>query len=972
MKNIKTIIPLLLLFVSSFAFAQIVNIPDANFKAKLLQADVTNTIAKDLSGNWFEIDANNDGEIQESEALQVSYLDLIPFNFDQTLQIADMQGIESFINLIYLDSTYNSFTSLDTSNNTNLEVLKSRISLNLTSINVSNNLILDSLDVTGSQLASLNLNNNISLKSLKVRSNALNSLDVSNNVNLELIDCSENQITTLDFSNNNSLESIIANSNQLSNLNINNTTNLISLICNGNSLTSLNVSDSVNLSNINCNQNQITNLDFTNNTNLESLNCFGNQLTSLNVSSCANLNYLLCSYNQLISLDVSNNDNLVNLNANNNMLMSLDLANNLNLENLYVSSNQLTTLSFGNNSNLLFIDCSFNQLNSLDVTTLTSLTQLRCALNQIANIDLSNNNLLEEININGNQLTSIDLSNNSFLNDLNCSYNLLTSLDVSANLDLYSIQCDGNQLINLDFSSNPNLNAFSFVDNIDLIYVNIKNGIHFVEEFQIYNLPSLEFVCVDEDEYLAFQNILVTNGITANVNSYCSFNPGGDYNTITGNITFDSQNNGCDANDVAFPFIKININDGVETGSTFTTNAGEYNFYTQDGTFTVIPDLENSTFFNVTPLDATINFPDTNNNIAIQDFCITANGVHQDVEIVMAPNIPARPGFDAVYLITYKNKGNQTLSGDFSFAFDDSVLDFLSATETPTTQNTGLLTWDYVDLLPFESRSVYVTLNVNGPTETPAVNIDDELDFNVIINPVAGDESPNDNQMDYNQIVVGAFDPNDITCIEGDFVEPTEIGEYLHYIINFENTGNADAQNIVVKTEIDPTMFDINSLRVLSSSHDAYVKVREGKVEIVFESIYLSSGGHGNILLKVQSQDDLQTDDTVTKNAEIFFDYNFPIETNDANTTYSTLSTSEFEIDQEVSIYPNPVKSIVTISAKDNIKSVALFDVQGRVLQTKLNSSQEVKLDLTERASGFYFLKIITNKGIKVEKILKD
>jgi hypothetical protein len=45
-----------------------------------------------------------------------------------------------------------------------------------------------------------------------------------------------------------------------------------------------------------------------------------------------------------------------------------------------------------------------------------------------------------------------------------------------------------------------------------------------------------------------------------------------------------------------------------------------------------------------------------------QNFCITANGVHPDLEIVIAPIIPARPGFSAEYQIVYKNKGNQVMS----------------------------------------------------------------------------------------------------------------------------------------------------------------------------------------------------------------------------------------------------------------------------------------------------------------------
>jgi hypothetical protein len=591
----------------------------------------------------------------------------------------------------------------------------------------------------------------------------------------------------------------------------------------------------------------------------------------------------------------------------------------------------------------------------------------------ISNLDLSNNINLIYLECPVNNIDNLTLPNSSQLRQIICSQNNIVNLDVSNNTELEFVDCTDNNFIDLDFIFNTNLIETKYHNNPNLEMLNSKNGRNDLFVFTPSDIPNLLFACVDEDELSSFSSFSESDYPLAQISTYCSFVPGGNYNTITGTTTFDLDSNGCDASDLVIPFTKLNINDGTETGSTFTTNSGEYNFYTQDGTFTVTPDLENPTFFNATPLDATINFTDTNNNIAMQDFCITANGVHNDLEIVMGPTIPARPGFDAEYIITYKNKGNQTLSGDFSFNYNDAVLDFLIATEVPTILNSGQLTWDYTNLLPFESRSVYVTLNVNGPTETPAINIDDQLDFSVAINPIAGDQSPGDNTKDYKQIVVGSYDPNDITCIEGDVLEPSQIGEYLHYIINFENTGNFPAQNIVVATEIDPTMFDVSTFRVISSSHDAYVKQTGDLVEIVFESIYLSSGGHGNILLKVQSQDILVEDDTVTKSANIYFDYNFPIQTNDANTTYQQLlSTTEYGIDQNVTIYPNPVKDWVTISAKDNIKSVSLFDVQGRVLQTKINTSGDIKIDLSTRASGVYFVKIQTEKGIKVEKIIKQ
>jgi len=105
---------LLLLLLTTFCNAQIVTIPDAIFKAKLLSADVTTTVAKNLSGAYFKIDANNDGQIQQSEALEVSYLDLncISCNGNAT-KIASLQGIQYFTNLTNLITYNNNLINYD-------------------------------------------------------------------------------------------------------------------------------------------------------------------------------------------------------------------------------------------------------------------------------------------------------------------------------------------------------------------------------------------------------------------------------------------------------------------------------------------------------------------------------------------------------------------------------------------------------------------------------------------------------------------------------------------------------------------------------------------------------------------------------------------------------------------------------------------------------------------------------------------
>ena len=454
------------------------------------------------------------------------------------------------------------------------------------------------------------------------------------------------------------------------------------------------------------------------------------------------------------------------------------------------------------------------------------------------------------------------------------------------------------------------------------------------------------------------------------ITTYCSTTPGGNFNTITGTLKFDADNNGCDSGDVLNRFIKLDITGGTQTDATYTNSAGTYNFYTQQGIFTITPQLEND-WFTISPQSASVTFADNNNNTQTHDFCIAANGVHPDVEIVLVPILAARPGFDAIYKIVYKNKGNQVLSGDITLNFNDTVTDFVSSNLAVNAQP-GLLIWNYSNLMPFENGEILFTLNVNSPMETPAINIDDVLVFTVSITPVTGDETLQDNTFALNQVVVGSFDPNDITCLEGETAPESKIGDYLHYNINFENTGTAPATLIVVKDMIDAAKYDVSTLQLLNASNEVMANITGNKAEFRFDNINLGPQGKGNLVFKIKTLGTLTTGNAVMNQAEIFFDYNFPIETNDAITTFGTLSTGDFVKDVSVKVYPNPSKDNVTITADGVINSVQLYDVQGRLLQTSNANNSMVTLNLSSRQAGIYFVKIATAKGVSVQKIIKE
>ena len=123
----------LIFVISTFCVnAQIINFPDANFKAKLLEAAPENYIAKNASEQPIKIDENNNGEIEVIEAENVFYLDVnnqdaVTGLTNATTAISSLVGIEFFVNLTHLNVNYNNVSSLNLNtliNLTNLMQMK--------------------------------------------------------------------------------------------------------------------------------------------------------------------------------------------------------------------------------------------------------------------------------------------------------------------------------------------------------------------------------------------------------------------------------------------------------------------------------------------------------------------------------------------------------------------------------------------------------------------------------------------------------------------------------------------------------------------------------------------------------------------------------------------------------------------------------------------------------------------------------
>ncbi|MNY06630.1 hypothetical protein D3C86_1393940 [compost metagenome] len=250
--------------------------------------------------------------------------------------------------------------------------------------------------------------------------------------------------------------------------------------------------------------------------------------------------------------------------------------------------------------------------------------------------------------------------------------------------------------------------------------------------------------------------------------------------------------------------------------------------------------------------------------------------------------------------------------------------------------------------------------------EIPAVINGDILYYTASIATANTDIDMYNNTFTLNQTVVGSYDPNDKTCLEGTAVPVTAVGKYVHYLIRFENTGTYPAENVVVTDMIDATKFEINTLEPISGSHPYITRIKGQKVEFIFENINLpfsDATNDGYIMFKIKTKTNLGVGSTFTNEAKIYFDYNLPIVTNLASTSIALLGRPDFK---------KKKKKLINIEIKDGLglSSLEIYSFDGKVIMAVPQPT--TTLDVSSLAAGAYFIKVHTEKGSATTKFIKQ
>lgn len=845
----------------------------------------------------------------------------------------------------------------------------------ISQLDVSNGGDIYNLDCHGTPMANLILSPNI--LSLNCANCQLTNVDLSNS-NINFLNCSNNQISNLNLNNALNIKRVDCSNNQISSLSSSNFASTMlpfftTLICANNPLTNLtcfypsdtlDVSNCANLTDLYCGgTGHLYHLFLTGCTALTHLNVHTTSLSNLDISDCVNLQVLDChnllsTGSGISSLDISNAPNLDSVDCSYSGISSLDLVNNYNLNYLNAAGNGLSLLDATPCSSLIYLNCANNNLSQLDVLSCQLLEVLKCDSNQLTTLSVAGLIQFQNLTCSHNQLASLDVSNATSLENLDCSNNQLSNLDFSTIYNLKNINIFSNNFISFDASNFANLETLYGINENPLAYLFMKNGsMENLTNMDFNNSGSLRYICADPAQLIAIQQILDFQGVqNVELNSLCTYVSGGNINTITGNVKIDVDNNGCAAPDPNYAYLMTAVMSSIDTSYTCTNGIGNYMAFADAGNYVIMPVFDNATYF--TTNAPFVSFPNNLNNQQIENICVLPNVVSPDVEITLSPITPARPGFYATYQLVYHNKGNTTASGDIILDFMGNKMTVVNTSNTPTSQTANQMVWAYSNLMPFESRSISFQMQIAPPTTN---NVGDILVFNAHID-LQNETTPNDNYFALPQTLVSAIDPNDKTCLEGAQISHTKIGDYLHYLIRFQNTGNFYAEKVVVIDSLDANVFDISSFRILQTSHAMQMRILDNVAEFHFSQIMLPDSfsnepaSHGYVLFKIKTKANLSINSSVSNQADIYFDYNAPLATNTATSTFydATSIDSPTEI-TDFELYPNPVDNMLNIKVSQGT-AFFIYNSMGEMVLSKNMQGME-KWDISALNPGVYWIK---------------
>jgi uncharacterized repeat protein (TIGR01451 family) len=277
-------------------------------------------------------------------------------------------------------------------------------------------------------------------------------------------------------------------------------------------------------------------------------------------------------------------------------------------------------------------------------------------------------------------------------------------------------------------------------------------------------------------------------------------------------------------------------------------------------------------------------------------FALQPKANHYDLSVNIVPLTPVRAGTKTTYLLEYKNEGSVAAVNTKLSFIKSGKLSVVATIPAYSSVSGDTLTWNLNTLAPATAGSIRIETLLAPP---PVATIYDSLYSKAIITQTNTDVRPYNDTLKLRQLVTGPYDPNDKTETHGGYLAPQQIanGEYLNYVIRFQNTGNDTAFNVVIRDTL-PATLDAATVEMTGSSDGYLLSITDNKLTWQFEDIRLPDSNtnekksHGYISFRVRPMNTVTSGTTIENTSSIYFDFNPPIRTNTARTLVRTLPSA--------------------------------------------------------------------------------
>jgi uncharacterized repeat protein (TIGR01451 family) len=324
--------------------------------------------------------------------------------------------------------------------------------------------------------------------------------------------------------------------------------------------------------------------------------------------------------------------------------------------------------------------------------------------------------------------------------------------------------------------------------------------------------------------------------------------------------------------------------------------------------------------------------------------------------------------FENTYTIRIRNFGPEESLGTSLTLNLDHFFEFVSSTLPYTLVNDSTVTIDLGELSLNETIILQVTVKISCEA---ALGGNHCLTGILNAHNLCGLSRSSYTEC---QVIIGSIDPNDKRTFneQGNETSRVEKGEYIYYHIRFQNTGTDTAFTVRLIDPLSP-MLDLSTLEMLSSSHPYTYEIINGPdLSVTFDNILLVDSttneplSHGFVKFRVKPLPEFDYGSMIPNKAGIFFDFNAPVLTNQADLTIEhVVRTKEIRDLVQFNLFPNPANAVIHIAIPDEyidrLDAFEIKDITGRLLKSDKLVCDVV--DVTSLSPGVYHL-ILTQNGI--------